>query len=342
MSFTSSSHVYAAFLYYVTDPSLFHDLKSTAWYFRVSQIPIVLSATQPLDRTLAIIHPASQYTQFGPSVSTFCVIRSKEFSTAGKMSGSQAYYMISNASLEQELQSKSAFEILGHFLGVPVATKCSRLDYAAVVCIDAEWWMKEPKPTTELGIAELMEKSMHPAVHAENFLSGIQVAHARVIEYAHLKNNFPGAGDPENFHFGKTKFVTLEEAKQVLIRTFAQQNEDASEIDLQPIIVVGHAVENDFDHLQDAFGVDLRSYGSIVKVVDTQVMAQELDIQGPRGPAIGLKDLLAHFNVEIPDLHTAGNDAAATVMAAVLLTLKRYIYPNVSGPPPAVIQGRNI
>ncbi|KAL1801268.1 hypothetical protein ACET3X_001610 [Alternaria dauci] len=247
-----------------------------------------------------------------------------------------------NSPLQQILRDKSAIDILGHFLGTPAVEDRSRLDEAAIVCLDAEWWMKEPKPTTELGIAELMGKGLNPTVHAENILSSIRVAHARVIPYAHLKNTFSGAGDPENFYFGKTKFVTLEEAKQIIINTFVRPRKSGNGIDLQPIILIGHAIENEFDHIQRAFGVDLLSYGTIVKVIDTQIMARELDIKGPRGPAIGLKDLLAHFNIQISNLHTAGNDGAATLMAAVLLALKHHIYPNTFGPPPAIVQGRSM
>ena len=71
-------------------------------------------------------------------------------------------------------------------------------------------------------------------------------------------------------------------------------------------------------------------------------MAQELDFEGSRGPVMVLKDLLAHFNILIPNLHTIGNDATATLMAAVLLILKHGIHPNASDLPPDVVQGRSI
>jgi hypothetical protein len=248
-----------------------------------------------------------------------------------------------NNYLELSLRDKSAFEVLGHFCGIPAVGSPQRLNEAVVVCIDAEWWMKEPKPVTELGIAELMETGLTPTAHAENILCGMQVAHARVMQYAHLINHFVGAGDPEKFHFGKTKFVTMEEVTQVLVNTFVRPREfGGGGLDLQPIILVGHAVENEFENLERAFGVDLRSYGTIVKVIDTQIMAQDLGIKAPRGPFIGLKDLLAHFNMVVPNLHTAGNDAAATLVAAVLLTLKQRIYPDATGPPPAIVQGRSM
>ena len=53
----------------------------------------------------------------------------------------------------------------------------------------------------------------------------------------------------ENFHLSNTKFVTLEEAKQVLINSFVRPREFGDKTDLQPMILVGHAIENEFDYI---------------------------------------------------------------------------------------------
>ncbi|KAH3945226.1 hypothetical protein HBI56_055370 [Parastagonospora nodorum] len=246
-----------------------------------------------------------------------------------------------NSHLTRALADIDAADVVRHFVGFPLLGAPSVLNEAAVVCLDIEWWQHQPKPTTELGIAELLAKGMLPTAHAENILTGIQVAHARIMPHAHLLNTFKGSGDPEIFHFGTTKFVTAEEAKQVVIDTFVRPRLGGDEVgSLQPIILIGHAVENEFEHIQRAFGVDLRSYGTVVKVIDTQAMATKAGIAGPKGPNIGLRDLLTYFNVHIDNLHTAGNDAAGTLMAAVLLALKDGLYP--VGKPPAVVKGRNI
>ncbi|KAF1912176.1 hypothetical protein BDU57DRAFT_506163 [Ampelomyces quisqualis] len=244
-----------------------------------------------------------------------------------------------NTFLANVLADQPDANVLRHFVGFPILGAPTMLNNAAIVCLDIEWWQMDPKPTTEIGIAELLSKGVAPSTHAENILMGVQAAHARLMDNAHLLNSFKGAGDPEVFSFGTSKFVTAEEAKQVIINTFVRPRH-GGDGSLQPIILVGHAVDNEFNHIQEAFGVDLRSYGTIVKVVDTQVMAREAGIQGPNGPSIGLNDLLAYFNVSIENLHTAGNDAAATLIAAVLIVLKDGLYP--LGKPPAVVQGRHI
>ncbi|KAF2825438.1 hypothetical protein CC86DRAFT_407651 [Ophiobolus disseminans] len=246
----------------------------------------------------------------------------------------------SNALLTSVLANQTGAEVVRHFAGFPLVGMPPALNQAAIVCLDIEWWYKEPKPTTELGIAELLAKGQAPSVHAENILTGVQVAHARISSHAHLRNNFPGAGDPENFQFGVSKFVSEEEAKQVIINTFVRPS--MSDGTLQPIILIGHAVENEFEHIQRAFGVDLHSYGTVVKVVDTQLMAKEIGIRGPKGPNISLHDLLAYFNIRIDNLHTAGNDAAGTLIAAVLVALRNGLYPLTNRHLPATVQGRNM
>ncbi|KAH8722789.1 hypothetical protein GQ44DRAFT_621920 [Phaeosphaeriaceae sp. PMI808] len=246
-----------------------------------------------------------------------------------------------NTYLATALSDLEDLDVLRHFLGYPLPSAPPTLDEAAIVCLDVEWWWKEPKPTTEIGIAELMLRGQGPSAHVENILNGIQVAHARIIPNAHLRNGFRGAGNPENFQFGTSKFVTIDEARQVVVDTFVRprQNGDGS---LQPIILIGHAVDNEFDHIQRAFGVDLRSYRTVVKVIDTQYLAAQAGIVGPKGPNIGLRDLLEYFNVHIDNLHTAGNDTGGTLIAAILLALKDVLYPYCYPKPPAIMQGRHM
>lgn len=116
--------------------------------------------------------------------------------------------------LAQELNLVSDKNVLRHFYGFPIFGACSVLHEAAIVCLNASWWQKEPFPTTEFGIAELMVKGLTPTIHAENILNGMRVAHARIIPNAHLQNYYSDSGDPEQFNFGVTKFVTMQEARR--------------------------------------------------------------------------------------------------------------------------------
>jgi hypothetical protein len=159
------------------------------------------------------------------------------------------------------------------------------------------------------------------------------------MPHAHLLNNVPGAINPEVFHFGTTKFVTVGESKQVIINTFVRHRV-GGDGSLQSIVLIGHATENELDRIQRALGVDLRSYGTVIRIINTQAMAKKASIVGPNDPNIGLRDLLQYFNIQVDNLHPTSNDSAGTLIVAVLLDLKDGLYP--FGGPTAVVQGRHI
>lgn len=59
-----------------------------------------------------------------------------------------------------------------------------------------------------------------------------------------------------------------------------------------------------FDHINRAFNIDLNQFGTIVKVIDTQVMGLAVGIKERAGHLESLKDLLEHFRIKIKNLHT--------------------------------------
>lgn len=139
----------------------------------------------------------------------------------------------------------SDISIIRHFFGFPIHGASPKLHKAAIVCLNASWWQNPPDPTTEFGIAEFMVKGASPTTHCENIINGIRNAHARVIPNAHLLNQYTEDGDSEAFNFGTTKFVSLEEAKKVLINTFVRAHMVGDNSGQHPpIILVGHALEN--------------------------------------------------------------------------------------------------
>ncbi|KAF2732573.1 hypothetical protein EJ04DRAFT_525268 [Polyplosphaeria fusca] len=223
----------------------------------------------------------------------------------------------------------STTQLLRHVFGVErIKGAPMTLDDAILVSFDTEWWEKEPKPTMEIGYASLCPKNMANSLHyphAENLLVNIRGGHARLKATSHLKNKFYGAGNADNFEFGTTVFVTKEEATEIIIEIFSRPSAKFMGM-LRPVIFVGHAVDSDFEQIEKNFGLNLLQLGSIVKVVDTQILAQEAYIRSFKGPFISLKDLLAHFNIFENNLHTAGQDAVYTMIAAVLVTFKRDLY----------------
>ena len=251
------------------------------------------------------------------------------------------------------LATQSHTDILRHFMGFPIPNAPAGLETALLIGLDAEWWEKEPKPLTELGVAQLQPSAAIPygtvGAHAENIFKGLSVMHARVKEYAHLRNRFRGAGDPEIFHFGTSTFIDVSAVGSMLTDIFLPSPSLDHIDNIKPVIFIGHAVDSDFEKIQEACGVDLLACGSIVKVIDTQVLAKENNIFPPKGANISLKHLLQHFHISPQNLHMAGNDIAYTMIAAVLTALNPNLYPaqpplgdERMGFPKAVVNGRNV
>lgn len=188
-----------------------------------------------------------------------------------------------------------------------------QLKNAIIVCLDMEWYESGPKKVTELGISVLpyQEGPFNKPIYA---ISQMNVHHMRLKENAHMVNGEKCPGHPENFQFGPTSFVDATQAQQALRDCFLH---GAPNGQLRPVVLIGHAIDNDIEVLREHFGFDLASLGVIVMTLDTQIMAKELGMFG--GRPMSLKNILGQYLVEEKYLHNAGNDAAQTMVAASLL-----------------------
>lgn len=94
------------------------------------------------------------------------------------------------------------------------------------------------------------------------------------------------------------------------------------ELGLCPVVVLGHALHGDMAMLKDTLGFDAMALGTVVKIIDTQHLANECGIYPSNsGNKISLKNLVAECGFEYRDPHTANNDAAMTLIAAVQMVL---------------------
>lgn len=212
-------------------------------------------------------------------------------------------------------------EIMAHLLGAKLSENVQKdheamLSKAVIITLDLEWWEFDSEYITEIGIATLLPGKTRAELPV-GLLKELEVHHLRVKENAHLVNGKMVAGHPEKFEFGKTAFVNTIEAKMALQDIFAQSDEEKH---IRPVILLGHAVDNDIDILREKFDFDLAAFGTVMMVLDTQVMATELGLMG--GKKMSLKHVLEQYSIEEPFLHNAGNDAAQTVVAAALLAIE--------------------
>lgn len=238
-------------------------------------------------------------------------------------------------------------DLMRHFLGISrIKGAPAELNDVFIVGLDAEWWEKEPHHITELGFSFLRTgelAGMEPGPHGVNFLSKIKFFHVRIQPFSHLVNRQYTPGDPEQFHFGSSRFVSLVEARTLLADFFLHPPMVPNTNRKFPIVLLGHDVGNDVEKMRQHFGVDIGQ--NLTAVIDSQKMAEEKYIRGPRGPQIGLKDLAQYFHMNPVNLHTAGNDVAYTAFLSVIVPLKMELYASPANPfgePQATVQGRHI
>lgn len=67
-------------------------------------------------------------------------------------------------------------------------------------------------------------------------------------------------------------------------------------------------------------GVDPPAMDNVVAIIDTQTIANHQGIHG-RGDKIGLAALTTHYNLSFRDSHTAGDDAAYTMICAIFMAM---------------------
>ncbi|KAF1912197.1 hypothetical protein BDU57DRAFT_459517 [Ampelomyces quisqualis] len=193
------------------------------------------------------------------------------------------------------------------------------LQSAVIVGLDAEWFEYDPSYITELGISILQPEKVNATIG--NWLSPWKVIanmlnlHVRIRPNAHLVNSELCPGNPDEFQFGKTSFVDVDQARGLLRDAFVQFSEHGEP---RPIIFVGHAVDNDIAVIKQRFGFDIEALGVIVATIDTQVLAVESGLIA-KAKKIRLCNLIGKYGIWERYLHNAGNDTVCTMVAAILM-----------------------
>jgi hypothetical protein len=206
------------------------------------------------------------------------------------------------------------------------------LKTATIAGLDMEWyWADISKRITELGICTLQIPPYRQADQLLLALEYMSIHHVRVREYAHMVN-WTCQWFSRKVSVRPTTFVRMEEGRSLLSQCFALDNA-ASGI-VQPVVLVGHAVDNDIEVTKAQMGVDLNRNGGIIAILDTQVMAAELEISNAAEKPIGLRSLIEYFAITEPYLHNSGNDIATT-MIALLLLVEEFTSPGVHKGNPA-------
>lgn len=128
-------------------------------------------------------------------------------------------------------------------------------------------------------------------------------------------------GDPLRNRFGRSRFLSSKEARTALEEFFAVRTEDGQSI--CPVIILGHALSGDTDKLWNLLKFNPNRLGNVVRQIDTQQIVRDMGYWTERNE-VGLQKIVSNLGFEYRDAHTASNDAAMTLIAAVLLVLPRY------------------
>lgn len=226
------------------------------------------------------------------------------------------------------------------------------IDHTVVIGIDTEAWTMNTDEMTEIGIAVYeredmiklghrnidnwrpvyQESRIHLGPFGEAFLKNITFHHLRIVETAHLRTNASWMKGPEGNRFGHSRFVTFAEARSILDSLFDVPIPAATVAKYQelkgckkPVILIGHAIVHDESNFKKiGLSYDPMKHGTVVRKIDTQILARStrtwIDPKAP-GNTVGLDTLTRTLGFEHEDAHTACNDVARTVIAAIQMVL---------------------
>ncbi|KAH0371547.1 hypothetical protein KCU65_g1729, partial [Aureobasidium melanogenum] len=189
------------------------------------------------------------------------------------------------------------------------------------VCIDLEAFEFAQDKITEVGVSILDSRHVlgtDPGPDGEEWLTKINTRHILIKEHKHLVNKRFVHGCPDQFNFGDSEVVPLKHIHKTLTQLFDNPSPDsirASDRGSRNLIFVGHGLSNDTLYLSK-LKFDPNAKGNIIHKVDTQKFV------GTKKQQVGLSKLLAGLGVEPENLHNAGNDAAYTMQALLLMVVQ--------------------
>ncbi|KAG9663494.1 hypothetical protein KCU64_g1281, partial [Aureobasidium melanogenum] len=189
------------------------------------------------------------------------------------------------------------------------------------VCIDLEAFEFAQHKITEIGVSVLDSRHVigtDPGPDGKNWLSKIDTRHILIAEHKHLVNKRFISGCPDKFNFGDSEVVPLKHVHKTLTQLFDNPSPNsirASDRGSRNLIFVGHGLSNDTLYLTK-LKFDPNAKGKIIHKVDTQKFV------GTKKQQVGLSKLLAGLGIEPENLHNAGNDAAYTMQALLLMTVQ--------------------
>lgn len=205
--------------------------------------------------------------------------------------------------------------------------------HTIIICLDTEHYTLNSDEMTEIGVAVLHTQDLLQISQAENFgdhgenvLKQAKFHFFRIREKTHLPTTNVHSRGAEGNRFGYERFVTFQQARDFLRRLLVHTITNVN--DLQgyncPVVVLGHSVTHDRDHLNGKdLAFDIDALGTVIRYIDTQEIVRNTGNWWNDVGEIGLTSLVTKLGFQHRDCHTACNDVGRTIICAVLLALPK-------------------
>lgn len=173
-----------------------------------------------------------------------------------------------------------------------------------------------------LDTRNISDRSTDAALHV--WASGLKAYHLRIednrkriarITDRHANKLWAG----RDFVFGRSDWISLSSVRKTLTDMFCVLDQcNPSSQKFRNVILVGHAVENEDRYMAKlGKGFSMQSFGTIVAVVDTQILNRD------GRDKLSLVNLLAEQDIPADYHHNGGNDAARTLAVCVANEIDR-------------------
>jgi hypothetical protein len=181
------------------------------------------------------------------------------------------------------------------------------------VCLDVEAWEQTGQEVLEIGIAHLFAEEVWFPTESQNlqetpdlwFPNSIHCQHIIVQEHQHLHNGHYVDDNRDQFRFGVSEVMTLQEATHSIQTFFASLASIADEI-----FLIGHTLTSDFKWLTE-MGVDINFKTCDIAFVH---LAQYPNLNTN---FTGLQNMMKTEGLGYSHLHNAGNDCVYTLGIAL-------------------------
>ena len=187
-------------------------------------------------------------------------------------------------------------------------------EHILFICIDVESFERNHNQITEIGISTLDTYDLvgiAPGKGGKAWLPKIRARHFRIKEHVYLVNKdfIQGCADRFEKGFGKSEFISIKEAPQVVASCFrppysrpANENTAISgKEEKRNIILVGHDTKTDINYLRQ-IGYDVANLSNLVEILDTTELYRALKHDSQSS---GLGSLLVDLGLTGWNLHNA-------------------------------------